>query len=290
MKLSTITCSLLLLSSVSLLFAQNPIPNPGFENWSGINPDSWSSTNIQGQVTNVTQTSDAHSGSWAAKGEVVEWMGFPYPPGLLTGFGLPLPFPISQNYESFTGYYKCNVEGEDIGLGIVVNFLDVNFQTVAIGLTGFGESSSFQQFSVVMDYTIGNGNDAAFAAIEFALTSNGNEFAYGSWWIVDDLEFAGVASIERIGGFTPDDFELTQNYPNPFNPSTNIQFSLPEESFVTLKVYNVQGEEVAALVNENLSTGTYSADWSASNMPSGMYIYTLSAGEVFLSKKMLLMK
>ena len=72
--------------------------------------------------------------------------------------------------------------------------------------------------------------------------------------------------------------------------STNINFSVPEESFVTLKIYNVQGEEVAILVNENLSTGTYNVDWNASNLPSGVYVYMLRTENIHLSRKMILMK
>ena len=284
-----------LLFSVNI-FAQNEIPNAGFENWPNLDPDLWTSTNgILG--TNVTKTDDAHSGSWAAKGEVISAVigGFPYPPGLFAGKqttpGCCLPFPISQNYETFTGYYKSHVEGEDLGLGIIVTLHDVNFQLVAFGQGGFFVSNSFEQFTILMDYSLGNGNQAEFATIEFALGSDGNEVAYGSWWIVDDLTFEGnVSSVDLVDATNPSEFSLHQNYPNPFNPSTNINFSVPEESFVTLKVYNVQGKEIADLVNENLSTGNYNVNWDASALPSGVYVYMLRAKDIYLSRKMILMK
>jgi len=286
---------IIMLIFVANTFAQNEIPNAGFEDWSGLDPDLWTSTNSQNLVTNVTKTDDAHSGSWAAKGEVVEFFGVPYPPGLFAGkqTGICcLPFPITQNYEKFTGYYKCNVGGQDLGLGIIVTLNDVNFQTVAVGIWGPGVSNSFEQFSVLMDYSLGNGNDAAFGTIEFALGSDSaDSVSYDSWWIVDDLAFEGVVSnIDLIENTTPKEFSLEQNYPNPFNPLTNIKFSLPEKSFVTLKVFNIQGEKVATLVNEQLSSGSYSIDWNSENNPSGTYIYSLTSNNFVEAKKMILLK
>ncbi|HSW56429.1 MAG TPA: T9SS type A sorting domain-containing protein [Ignavibacteriaceae bacterium] len=88
----------------------------------------------------------------------------------------------------------------------------------------------------------------------------------------------------------PNQFELNQNYPNPFNPSTTISFGVPFSSQVTLKIYNTLGEEVAELVNQNLSAGSYSYSFDAAVLPSGIYVYTLQAGEKFISKKMTLIK
>ncbi|MBE0572786.1 MAG: T9SS type A sorting domain-containing protein [Ignavibacteriaceae bacterium] len=88
----------------------------------------------------------------------------------------------------------------------------------------------------------------------------------------------------------PETIELKQNYPNPFNPSTTIEFRIPESQFITLAVYNLLGEQVGLLVNENLSAGNYKTDWDASDLPSGIYIYNLLAGEFILSKKMILLK
>lgn len=85
-------------------------------------------------------------------------------------------------------------------------------------------------------------------------------------------------------------YTLEQNYPNPFNPSTTIKYSIPTESFVQLKIYDILGTEVATLVNEEKSTGSYYVVFNASGIPSGVYFYTFSAGEFNLSKKMILMK
>jgi hypothetical protein len=86
------------------------------------------------------------------------------------------------------------------------------------------------------------------------------------------------------------DFNLEQNYPNPFNPSTSIKFSVPTSEFVTLKVYDILGNEVATLVNEQKAVGSYEVRFDAGNLASGMYIYTLKAGNFTQTKKLMLMK
>jgi hypothetical protein len=83
---------------------------------------------------------------------------------------------------------------------------------------------------------------------------------------------------------------LHQNYANPFNPSTTIQFDLPKTSNVTLKIFNILGEEVATLASDRLSTGSYSYEWDASNLASGLYLYRLEAGDYVETKKMVLMR
>lgn len=96
---------------------------------------------------------------------------------------------------------------------------------------------------------------------------------------------------------TPDEFTLYQNYPNPFNPSTTINFNIPEESFVTLTIFNLLGEKILTLINEQKDAGFYSINFNASNLPdrrqsleSGLYFYQLLAGDYSYTKKMLLIK
>ncbi|MBU0474754.1 MAG: T9SS type A sorting domain-containing protein [Bacteroidetes bacterium] len=88
----------------------------------------------------------------------------------------------------------------------------------------------------------------------------------------------------------PINYYISANYPNPFNPTTQISYQLPENSFVNLVVYNAIGQKVAELVNQNQSVGKYTVKFDASNLPSGVYIYKLQAGEFSAVKKMLLTK
>jgi hypothetical protein len=92
----------------------------------------------------------------------------------------------------------------------------------------------------------------------------------------------------------PQAFQLKQNYPNPFNPTTNIQFSIPNRSVVNIKVFNQLGEEVAQLMNAEKIPGTYTVEFSSiqgnKTLPSGIYIYKLTAGSYSQSKKMMILK
>ena len=81
-----------------------------------------------------------------------------------------------------------------------------------------------------------------------------------------------------------------QNYPNPFNPVTKINYELPGAEFVTLKIFDVLGNEVALLINEKQNGGVYTAFWDASNFSSGIYFYTIDAGEFKQTKSMILLK
>ncbi len=100
-----------------------------------------------------------------------------------------------------------------------------------------------------------------------------------------------VTGIHPISGEIPNSFSLKQNYPNPFNPTTNINFGLPKQSVVTLKVYDMLGREVATLVNgESLNAGNYNYDFNASNIPSGIYFYKISTSDFSDVKKMILIK
>jgi hypothetical protein len=101
----------------------------------------------------------------------------------------------------------------------------------------------------------------------------------------DPLTFVetGIAS-------TPKKFMLSQNYPNPFNPATTISFSLAKSSFVSLKIFDLLGREVATIVSEEMSAGSYSRQWNAANMTSGIYFYRLQAGSFTETKKLILLR
>ncbi len=99
-----------------------------------------------------------------------------------------------------------------------------------------------------------------------------------------------VTAINPVSGNIPDKYSLSQNYPNPFNPVTKINFSLPKNNLVQIKVYDVTGKEVAELLNNNLNAGEYSVSFDASKLTSGVYFYKLSSGTFTDVKKMLLVK
>ena len=110
-----------------------------------------------------------------------------------------------------------------------------------------------------------------------------------------------ITDVEDEGQITtPKEFSLSQNYPNPFNPNTTIRFTISDLRFTTLKIYDVLGNEIATLVNEELPAGEYEVEFSAKggtafggnalNLPSGIYFYQLRAGSFIQTKKMILLK
>ncbi len=101
---------------------------------------------------------------------------------------------------------------------------------------------------------------------------------------------ARTTNVENISPKMPESFSLEQNYPNPFNPSTSIRFSINASAFTSLKVYDIVGRETATLVNEILKAGSYEAKFDASRVPSGIYLYSLQAGQKSETKKMILIK
>ncbi len=114
--------------------------------------------------------------------------------------------------------------------------------------------------------------------------ANGNPLGDETWWPDKTL------GVRKYNYTTPANYTLSQNYPNPFNPTTNIKYSIIKSGLVTLKVYNLLGQEVATLVNQNQKPGNYVADFNAANLASGVYMYRLQAGNFSLTKKMILLK
>ncbi len=101
---------------------------------------------------------------------------------------------------------------------------------------------------------------------------------------------ASTTSITQTSTIVPDRFNLNQNYPNPFNPSTNIRFDIAKTGFANVTVYNSLGKEVARLVNENLTPGTYEVNWNATGVSSGIYYFMLETLEYTATRKMVLVK
>jgi len=104
------------------------------------------------------------------------------------------------------------------------------------------------------------------------------------------IKYSQLTGISQTNNTIPEKFSLSQNYPNPFNPITVIRYSLIENRFLTLKVYDILGNEVATLVNEKQNAGSYSVDFDGSNFPSGIYFYKLQTDNFSETKKMTIIK
>ncbi|MBZ0181041.1 MAG: T9SS type A sorting domain-containing protein [Melioribacteraceae bacterium] len=130
-------------------------------------------------------------------------------------------------------------------------------------------------------------NDQQTQTFEFpGITSINNVIFDPNNWIMKDVNL--VTSIDD--NFALNSFELFQNYPNPFNPTTIIEYTVPSNEYVSLNVYDILGNEIAVLVNEQKSQGNYQIEFNAENLPSGTYFYKLTSGSYTEIKKMMLIK
>ena len=99
-----------------------------------------------------------------------------------------------------------------------------------------------------------------------------------------------LTGIEQVNTSVPESYKLGQNYPNPFNPTTKIEFAIPQSGNVSLKVFNILGQEVATVINKQMKAGSYQVDFDGSKLTSGVYVYRLETPNYSVSKKMLLLK
>ncbi|MCB0283974.1 MAG: T9SS type A sorting domain-containing protein [Calditrichae bacterium] len=283
--------ALILLLFPIMIIAQ--VPNFSFENWSNGEPDEWTTTNIAGTVTNITQVSDAHSGTWALKGEISTLFNVPYGPSVSTREGFTAGyFPINQKYATVDGWYKLDRNGGmDEALSVLAFFLDENNGVCGQAQALLSPEDSYTKFSIPVDYSFGTGNTPVKASIQVAIGSDGT-FTLGAYFIVDDITFEGVASAidEDDAALQPLSLNLKPNYPNPFNPTTTFDFQIAVNSNVSLKIYDLSGKEIAVPLNKHLNAGSYSVKWDAKNFSSGVYIYRFKADEYVKYGRMVLMK
>lgn len=134
--------------------------------------------------------------------------------------------------------------------------------------------------------------DCSYSTNSPAYTGGTNGFPVGDLnWFPDKLAaWEQLTDVKSLGGEVPAKFILEQNYPNPFNPSTTIKYSISNPQLVTLKIYNILGQEITTLVNREQPAGNYEYNFSADNLSSGIYFYTLRAGNFVSTKKMVLLK
>ena len=134
------------------------------------------------------------------------------------------------------------------------------------------------------------GTDTLFTV---GLSSNKGDSSAGdpwNWAPNKYIAIGGGTSVQQVGREVPTEHELGQNFPNPFNPTTTIEFSLVNSAHVTLTVYDALGGEIRTLVRDNLAPGRYSTQWNASEIPSGVYFYRLTAGLFVQTKKLVVLK
>jgi len=153
----------------------------------------------------------------------------------------------------------------------------------------FIQSSENQENWVDRGFIAGYGNSISNQKYEFTFNLKDKR---ARWIRLRQVDFDGTEEYTQAIEIKalPSEFTLDQNYPNPFNPETRINFAVPKPGFVSLKVYDLLGKEVAVIVNGELASGNYSRVFNAADLPSGVYVYRLEAEGTSISRKMNLLK
>jgi len=278
----------LLVIAISFSFLRAQIPNAGFENWTGSEPDGWATNNADPYFF-VTQSNSSHSGSSALKGESLNYFqSFVLGPTVFCEGDNGDGFPIDARYNSLKGFYKFNPQGGD-QLYITV-FLTQDTVGIGAGAIVLDGAASYTEFGVPIALINQGTPNLCYIIIEMINPIGGIIVTLGSEMYIDDLQLSMDMVSDVEDEFQPLVFKLDQNYPNPFNPSTTISYQLPTSGQVTLKVYNILGDEVASLINEEKPAGSYEVKFDASQLSSGIYFYKLQTGSFIETKKMMLLK
>ena len=212
-----------------------------------------------------------------------------------------LSFAINSDGYIFAGTYSSGVfrsVESTIPVELISFTASVNENNVTLSWTTATETNN-QGFEVQRSnggefepiaFVNGNGTTTEVQIYSY-IDRNVKDGSYS--YRLKQVDFDGTfeyLNVVEVNVAAPSVFALDQNYPNPFNPTTTINYYVPEVSFISLKVYDVLGNEIATLVNENKPAGNYKAEFNAAGIPSGIYFYRIQAGSFIDTKKMILLK
>lgn len=264
---------MLLFLACTPLIAQNPIPNSGFESWTGGEPDSWETLNLP-PLYPVTQSNDFHAGSSAAKLEVVDDSGSPFPAVLSTG-----SIAISQNYLTLSFYYKSFLNSSDallINVMLKKNGSPISITNNSISLF----NNVYTQATFTLSYFQPVTGIADEASVDFSIGNSISLFPnIGSYVILDDVVLGGSA--------TPTGIDEQQNalinsigvpLPNPSSGFTLLPFSLSSKTKAVIELITIDGKTVREILHEEMEPGRYKAECMVDDLPAGLYLVKLSAG------------
>lgn len=244
-----------------------------------------------------------------------------------TGTSTPSASLLASQANQYGMLFKCFIERSyKSGRGKIINVtkegLNDKYTFVTAGATSLWDSNDQCKPAFFAAADVGINYNALDSLISYAGTLQQSKYTAASWAYLTsvltssesarDQDYSVTTSADTALGEAVDSlnaaiealvtgvnsdkannskiFALNQNYPNPFNPTTNIDFSLPKNGYITLKVYNILGQEVAALIQGFQKAGTYKLNFDASHLASGVYIYRLQWENVSISKKLVLVK
>ncbi len=211
-------------------------------------------------------------------------------------------FALTAEIEGFypTGSLKFNLsqsiwDYQDLNLYGNITGLDLRTDYETWGTIGNRYKSFIVSYDTLKTWNLVNTPDSLYFVFDIDFSDSLHGIAVGEEGHIFRYIPQKPVSVNNVNKIVPDEFNLYQNYPNPFNPTTKIKFTIPsnvksEMPNVSLKVYDVLGNEIMTLVNEEKPAGAYEVEFSASGLSSGIYFYQLKAGDFIYTRKMIVLK
>jgi hypothetical protein len=261
--------SFIIALAVSGSYAQNPVPNPGFENWTGGNPDNWFTNSFSPGGECVVQSADAHSGSSSARGEVIN-VGGTYPPLLVSNstFG----FPVSQDFTTLEFWYKFHTDSGDV-LEAIASIYDAAQNPIGGGFGSYTQANTYTHASIPILYS---GSGAAYCHLYFSIAGSAGNAHIGSYFLVDDVALTNnpvfVGENESVK-------KSISVFPNPTAGQTMLNYSLKISSSVTVDVFDLQGRKVSNSNYGYMNAGKHEVPIDLSEFSEGQYFCFLKTEE-----------
>lgn len=268
----------------SVLVAQNPVPNPGFENWTSGNPDNWLTNNAPGFAVPVTQASP-HSGTFALKGEVVSTLAGNFSPIVsstdMSGSG----FPVNQAYATLSFYYKFNKVTTGI-FGAYVAMSETGGGGGAAGQIFTSSVTSFTQASLPIYYQTTNPDTCT---ILFTINDTvAASPAVGNYFIIDDVALSGLVGVQEQQPVAA--MIITNVQPNPVRGISYIYYSLPQSGDIKFELYDVTGKTYKTIDIPSETAGRHKIELDASDLPGGIYLLRMTAANAVSTTKVQVLK
>jgi hypothetical protein len=270
-----------LLSALLLLpfLSISQIPNASFEDWTNFIPDGWA-TNVSPPLLPVSSSTDAHTGLYALKGEVVNDAGIAFGPFIQplnsAGFG----FPVSNNDTMLYGFYKSGVIGGNLGL-VEVWAYDSLLMQVGAGYGYLDSQATYKEFAIPVIYVPGSQAKYMVIIIQMTDTAISGSFNVGSYFLIDDLSFTKTSTVDIRHA-------EKLNYcvsPNPATDFINISGAFDSRKKQYLSIYDVTGKKI---VHEIVQSADNNVSIDVQNIPAGNYILLMTDGQHSVSEKIII--
>jgi len=256
----------ILFFSATLLQAQNPVPNPGFENWTAGNPDGWFTYNMGPGASPILQDFTPYAGTSAVRGEVILVGPVPFFPIFSSVDASANGFPVSQQYASLTFYYKTNISSTSY-FGAYATIEDANGAGIGAGAMLFnGVTSTYTLANIPINYF---GTNPAEAVIAFVINDSLGVPPVGNYFVVDEVALSGTVGMEEKEKlFT----RIEKVQPNPAQTLSEIYYAVSKNEDVLFEMFDLTGRKHSQLQLRNEVAGRHKVEWDLSEFPSGSYM------------------